>query len=155
MVVGGGSGGREEPEDGGGGHSSDGSDGGNLGGDDQHGRWGQRNSGAGAWQGQPATQTPLSGREEVTRLQEEEVRYRTPFRVGDHHCYQARIVSEPEFRFRTRYRCDSVDSAIQDVTREAFLRLNAIHRAEVERTERTYHIANMEGHENDPFALIT
>ncbi|KAF0927259.1 hypothetical protein E2562_031190 [Oryza meyeriana var. granulata] len=46
---------------------------------------------------------------------------------------------EPEYLFRSRYHRDSMESAVQDAAREAFLRLHAQHRDELKRTEFAHH----------------
>lgn len=71
--------------------------------------------------------------------------WRRRFVVGDRAEWEARVTIEPrtdvepEYRFRARYRRDFAESAVQDAAREAFLRLHALHRVELMRTEFAHH----------------
>ncbi|KAF0935074.1 hypothetical protein E2562_030007 [Oryza meyeriana var. granulata] len=52
---------------------------------------------------------------------------------------QPHTTTEPEYLFRSHYYHDSMESAVQDAAREAFLRLYAEHKEELKRTEFTHH----------------
>nr|ABC94892.1 hypothetical protein [Oryza australiensis] len=58
---------------------------------------------------------------------------------------EARMGSETSYCFHTRYHRDLAEAAIQDAAREAFLRLNAEHRAELTMTEFVHHPYREEG----------
>nr|AAP53835.1 hypothetical protein LOC_Os10g28900 [Oryza sativa Japonica Group] len=56
-----------------------------------------------------------------------------------------RVPSELDYSFQTRHHRDLPETAMQDAAREAFLRLNSIHRAELVSTEFAHHPFREEG----------